>query len=366
MVQVKDIISVLEANAPTGLQESYDNSGLLLGRKDQEVTGVLVCLDVMPAVLDEAINRGCNFILSHHPPFFDAMKRFSGNSLQEEILIRAVKNDLILYACHTNLDSVSHGVSGDMAARLGLINSRILVPREGDLLKLVCFIPASHLSPVSEAIFAAGAGSIGNYDHCSYQLSGNGTFRAGEGTNPFAGTVGSVHYEPETRFETILPKHLLKPVVQALLEAHPYEEVAYDVYPLMNSNPAQGLGIIGELPEPCSDIGFLQKVKEVFRVPVVRHSRLHGREVRTIALCGGSGAGFIPQAAAAGADIFITADIKYHSWFDLPGHLVVADIGHFESEQFTINVLAESLIEKFPKFAVCLTEVNTNPINYLI
>lgn len=366
MVLVKDILSVIESKAPPGLQESYDNSGLLTGRPDQKVTGVLVCLDVIPEVIQEAKNRGCNFILSHHPPFFSGMKRFSGNSLQEEILISAIRNEIILYACHTNLDSVIDGVSGKMADLLGLVNQKILVPRENDLVKLVCFIPATHLEAVSQAIFKAGAGTIGRYDHCSFQTGGNGTFRAGEGTNPFAGTIGSVHYEPETRFETILPKHRLKAVVQAMLMSHPYEEVAYDLYPLINSNPAQGLGIVGDLESELPETEFLSRVRKLFRIPVLRHSKLRNQPVRKVALCGGSGIEFMKHAIFSGADIYLTADIKYHSWFDIPGDFLLADIGHFESEQFTINVLADSLIEKFPKFAVCLTEVNTNPINYLL
>ncbi|MFA5814692.1 MAG: Nif3-like dinuclear metal center hexameric protein [Bacteroidales bacterium] len=366
MVLVKDIVSVIEFKAPLGLQEPYDNSGLLTGRRDQEVTGILICLDVIPEILDEAAKLGCNFILSHHPPFFSGMKQFSGNSLQEEILIRAIRNDIILYACHTNLDSVIDGVSGRMADKLGLINQRILVPREDDLVKLVCFIPASHLEAVSQAIFAAGAGSIGKYDNCSFLVSGNGTFKAGEGAHPFTGSIGTVHYEPETRFETILPKHRLKQVVKAMLDSHPYEEVAYDLFPLINKNPAQGLGIIGELEQDCSEPEFLKRVKEVFRLPVIRHSRLRNKQVRKVALCGGSGIQFLKHAIFSGADIYLTADIKYHSWFDVPGNLLLADIGHFESEQFAINVLADSLIENFSKFAVYLTKVNTNPINYLL
>ena len=365
MVFVKDIISVIESLAPPGLQESYDNSGLLTGQRDQEVTGILVCLDVIPEILDEAAKLGCNFILSHHPPFFSGMKQFSGNSLQEEILIRAIRSDTILYACHTNLDSVIDGVSGRMADKLGLINQRILVPREEDLVKLVCFVPASHLEAVSQAVFAAGAGSIGKYDHCSFQVSGNGTYRAGEGTQPFRGRIGINHYEPETRFETILPRHRLKQVVKAMTDCHPYEEVAYDLFPLMNINPAQGSGIVGELENDCSEQEFLKRVKEVFGLPVVRHSGLRNQQVQKVALCGGSGIKFLKQAILSGADLYLTSDIKYHSWFDIPGNLILADIGHFESEQFTINVLADSLIENFPKFAVYLTAVNTNPINYL-
>jgi dinuclear metal center YbgI/SA1388 family protein len=366
MVFVKEIVSVLEILAPPGLQESYDNSGLLTGRMDQEVTGILVCLDVVPEILDEAERRGCNFILSHHPPFFSGMKQFSGDSLQEKILIRAIRSNLILYASHTNLDSVISGVSGKMADKLGLKNQRILVPREDDLIKLVCFIPASHLDEVSWSVFGAGAGSIGNYDNCSFQISGNGTFRAGEGSNPFVGKIGKVHYEPETRFETILPRHRLKQVVKALSDSHPYEEVAYDLYPLINKNPSQGLGIIGVLEQESSELEFLKSVKDVFGLPVVRHSRLRNKPVKKVALCGGSGIQFMKQAISSGADFYLTAEIKYHSWFEVPADFVLADIGHFESEQFAINVLADSLIEKFPKFAVYLTEVNTNPIIYLL
>jgi putative NIF3 family GTP cyclohydrolase 1 type 2 len=197
-------------------------------------------------------------------------------------------------------------------------------------------------------------------------VSGNGTFRAGKGAQPFTGAIGEVHYEPETRFETIFPRHRLNPVIAAMLAAHPYEEVAYDLYPLLNNNPAQGLGIYGELQMALPETEFLKNLKKVFGLPVVRHSRLTGKPVRKIALCGGSGIQFLKQAAASGADVYLTADIKYHAWFDVPDNLLLADIGHFESEQFAINLLADSLIEKFPKFAVYLTGVNTNPINYLL
>jgi dinuclear metal center YbgI/SA1388 family protein len=366
MILVQDIVTVLEALAPTALQESWDNSGLLTGRMDQVVTGVLVCLDVTPQVLEEAIRRGCNFVLSHHPPFFSGMKRFSGESFQEKILVGAIRNDIILYACHTNLDSVKGGVSGKIAGLIGLVDQRILVPRENDLVKLVCFIPASHVEPVSRAMYDAGAGTIGKYDHCSFQASGNGTFRAGEGANPFIGTVGKDHYEPETRFETIVPKHRLAAVLRAMTETHPYEEVAYDLYPLVNRNPAQGLGIVGDLEKEETETGFLARVKLLAGLPVIRHSALRNRPVRRVALCGGSGMEFLGHAVSSGADIYLTSDIKYHSWFDVPNHLVLADLGHFESEQFAINVMADTLIENFPKFAVYLTEVKSNPINYLL
>jgi dinuclear metal center YbgI/SA1388 family protein len=366
MILVKEIVSALESFAPTGLQESYDNSGLLTGRMDQKVSGVLVCLDVTPEILHEAARRGCNMVVSHHPPFFSGMKRFTGQSLQEQVLIQAIRQDIILYASHTNLDSVLNGVSGRMAAKLGLIHTKILVPRESDLIKLITFVPASHLEAVSQAVFNSGAGSIGNYDHCSFQVSGNGTFRAGEGTTPYVGSLGQIHYEPETRFETIVPKYAVKQVVKVLIEAHPYEEVPYDLIPVVNRNPMQGLGIVGELPEGMPELAFLNQAKEVFGIPVIRHSKFRNRAVKRVALCGGSGVEFLKHAILEVADIYLTADIKYHSWFEVPANIILADIGHFESEQFAINVLADSLIEKFPKFAVCLTEVNTNPINYLL
>lgn len=366
MILVKDIVAAIEAKAPLGLQESYDNSGLLIGSNDQKVSGVLVCVDVIPEVLEEAGRKGCNMIVSHHPPFFHGMKRFTGDSMQERILIGAIRNQLILYACHTNLDSVAGGVSGGLADRLGMVNQVVLVPRQDDLIKLVCFIPTSHVEKVSQAIFDAGAGSVGHYDSCSFQVAGLGTFKAGEDTHPFVGNIGETHSEPETRFETVFPKHRLKPVIQAMLASHPYEEVAYDLYPLINKNPSQGLGIIGNLDPEMKEVEFLERVKILLGLPVIRHSALRNKPIRKVAVCGGSGVEFLSNAVSSGADIYLTSDIKYHAWFDVPGTLILADIGHFESEQFAINILADSLIEKFPKFAVYLTEVNTNPINYLL
>jgi hypothetical protein len=305
-------------------------------------------------------------VVSHHPAVFSGMKRFGGDTFQERIVTAAIRNNLVLYACHTNLDSVSAGVSGRMADVLGLVNRRVLVPRENDLVKLVCFIPADHADSVGQAIFDAGAGTIGNYDSCSFRSDGQGTFRAMEGSDPFVGDIGTLHREQEIRLETIFPKHLQGRVVKAIVEAHPYDEVAYDLYPLLNRNPSYGLGVVGELDRPCPDAEFLLRVKQLFGLPVVRHSALSGTMIRRVALCGGSGAEFLRNAVSSAADIYLTSDIKYHSWFEVPGNFILADVGHFESEQFAINVLAESIIEKFPKFAVCLTEVITNPINYLI
>ncbi|MFO7617314.1 MAG: Nif3-like dinuclear metal center hexameric protein [Bacteroidales bacterium] len=365
MPKVKEVVEALESRAPSGFQESYDNSGLHTGSPDQEVTGILVCLDVVPEVLDEALRSGCNLVVSHHPPFFSGMKNFTGSALAVRILRQAIRQDLALLSVHTNLDSVPDGVSGRLAGLMGLTRTRVLVPRRDDLLKLVCFVPTAHLEALSNAVFAAGAGHIGQYDGCGFSTNGTGTFRAGEGANPFVGKVGALHREEEARFETIVPKPLLGRVISAMLAAHPYEEVAYDLIPLLNVNAAAGLGAVGDLPGPAEEGAFLARVKSLLGAGVLRHSGLTGRPIRRVAVCGGSGSEFVRAAAQAGADVYLTADIKYHTWFEVPEGLLVVDVGHYESEWVAMNILYDHLIEKFPTFAVRLTEVNTNPIKYL-
>jgi dinuclear metal center YbgI/SA1388 family protein len=364
MIRVKDISKVLEERAPTGLQESWDNSGLVTGHPEQEVTGVLICLDVTLPVIDEALKLGYNLIVSHHPAVFSGLKKFTGNSLSERVVVAAIRHGIALYGCHTNLDSVHDGVSGLLASRLGLIRTSILVPRENDLIKIVCFVPASHRDAVSSALFSAGAGTLGNYDECSFQTSGTGTFRPGEGTNPFTGKKGERANEAEVRIETIVPIHLAKAAVRAMIDAHPYEEVAYDLYPLKNSNPSSGLGILGELKEVLPVTDFLDLIKRTLNLSVVKHSVYKKGKIKRVAVCGGSGAEFLPYAVKSGCDAYLTGDIKYHQWFEVPEGMLLADIGHYESEQFAMNGLYDFLIEKFPTFAVRLTEVNTNPINY--
>ncbi len=364
MFSIKNITGILNQLAPPGLQEGYDNSGLITGHPDQPVTGALICIDVTEAVVSEAVNLGYNLIISHHPPVFSGMKRFTGASLSERVVVQAIRHDIALFAIHTNLDSVSAGVSGLLAGKLGLVNPSILVPRTEQLRKLVCFIPPDYAGRVADAIFKAGAGQIGKYDECSFQGQGTGTFRAGPGTNPFVGNPGEPSREAEIRFETIVPEHLTGSVIQAMKQAHPYEEIAYDLYPLINENPTIGFGIIGKLPAPESIPDFLTRAKSVLGLPMIRHSRFSGSHIHHVAVCGGSGSSFISRAVQAGCDCYLTSDIKYHQWFDAPETLMLADIGHYESEQFAMIGIYDSLIEKLPKFAVRLTEVNTNPINY--
>jgi len=359
------IVTHLEILAPPSYQESYDNAGLITGARDWECRGVLTTLDATEAVVDEAIARGCNLIVAHHPIVFSGLKKLNGKNYVEKTVIKAIKNDIAIYAIHTNLDNVvAGGVNGKIADMLGLKSGKPLSLKEGVLRKLYCFVPLDHLEKVRDAIFSAGAGHIGGYSECSWTAEGTGTFKGGEGTDPFVGQPGLRHSEKEVRVEMVVPVHLSGAVVRAMTEAHPYEEVAYDLVNLANTHPGVGSGVIGELPEPVGEKAFLDRCKEIFRVPVVRHTRLTGRPVQRVAVCGGVGSFLISNALAAGADFYITADVKYHEFFDANDRLVVADVGHFESEQYTVDLLFKVLQEKFRKFAVLKSETKTNPVFY--
>lgn len=363
---IKDIIQHLETIAPTALQESYDNSGLLVGDKNTPLTKVLVSLDCTEAIVQEAIDKGCNLIVSHHPIIFGGLKRLTGNNYIERTVIKAIQNNIALYAIHTNLDNVLEGgVNQKIAQKLGLENCKILSPKNETIYKLVTFCPTEYAENVRTAIFAAGAGTIGNYDQCSYNTEGVGTFRGNEGTNPFVGDIGERHSEKETRIETVFPAWLHSQVLAALLAAHPYEEVAYDVYPLKNKNTQIGSGIIGNLQTSLAANDFLDRVKNALQTPVIRYTA-YGSDIKTVAVCGGSGSFLIGDAMAQNADVLLTADFKYHQFFDAEGRLMIADIGHYESEFYTIELLADILNKKFSNIAVLLTTVSTNPVKYHI
>lgn len=364
-MKIKDIIDEIEQFAPPALKEDYDNVGLLVGDAGVEVKGVLITLDITEKVIDEAIDNECNIIVSHHPVIFSGLKKINGRSAVERIVIKAIKNDIALYAAHTNADSVRDGVSGKMCEKIGLINYTVLSPKQESLLKLVTFIPPDYADVVKSAIFKAGAGHIGNYDSCSYSVDGKGTFRAGDDTNPFVGNKGELHIEEEVRLETILPKHIQGKVIKALFESHPYEEVAYDLYPLANEWNGAGLGMIGDLPEEEDEIVFIKRLKNIFDVGCIRYTALLNKPVKRVALCGGSGSSLLRKAIAEKADVFITGDFKYHEFADAEDDILIADIGHFESEQFTKEVFFELLTKKFSNFAIHLSNVNTNPVNYL-
>lgn len=362
---VREVTSILESFAPLAFQEDYDNSGLIVGDANMEVTGVLLTIDVTPQVVAEAVAGGANLIVAHHPLIFKGLKRITGKSYVEQVVVNAIRNNIAIYAAHTNIDSVQGGVSFKMAEVLGLTSTQVLSPLTGQLVKLVTFVPTEYAEAVRQAMFNAGAGVIGNYDSCSFNIQGQGTFRAGDGTNPFVGEKGKIHFEPEVRVETIVPRHILSAVVKAMVEAHPYEEVAYDVYPLDLPYKKAGLGVVGDLPEPMNTIDFVKHVKQQFRAPCVRYTNPVKDFISRVAICGGSAISLLNDAIAANADVFITADVKYHQFFDAENRIVIIDIGHFESEQFTIDIFYDLLSKKISNFAVLKSKVRTNPINYI-
>lgn len=364
-MQIDSILSFLESIAPPAYQEGYDNAGLITGSRDWECRGVLTTLDATEAVVEEAIAKNCNLIVAHHPIVFGGLKKINGQHYVERTVIAAIKHDIAIYAIHTNLDNVvGAGVNGRMAARLGLVNCSALLPKEGMLQKLICFVPFSHLEPVRNAIFEAGAGVIGNYSEVSFSTEGTGTFKGGKDAKPFVGAVGQLHQEPEARLEVILPVVNSQRVVRAMIGAHPYEEVAYDLVNLANTHPGIGSGLVGELPEPVEEEVFLKIIKDAFQASVIRHTRLTGGRVKKVALCGGAGSFLISNALSSGANFYITSDVKYHEFFDANDRLVIADIGHFESEQFTSDLLFEVLREKYLNFAVLKSDAKTNPVKY--
>ncbi|MBN2746312.1 MAG: Nif3-like dinuclear metal center hexameric protein [Bacteroidales bacterium] len=363
-IKIKDIISFLESKFPPALQENYDNSGLLVGSADEVFQKAIISIDFTEDVLQEALNQKANLIITHHPLIFKGLKKLTGSNSIEKLVISCIKNNLSLYAIHTNFDNLTSGTNSFIASRLGLLNAKVLRPLENQFLKLVVFCPVSHANAVRQAIFESGAGTIGYYDNCSFNVEGLGSFRASDEANPFVGTMGENHFEPETRIETILPKHLKNKVLKAMIQAHPYEEVAYDLYPVENHASQIGAGVIGDLPEAIEPQVFLKKLKEITSAACIRHTQLVGNEVKRVALCGGSGAFLISDAIRQNADAYITGDIKYHEFFDANGKLILCDIGHYESEQFTKEILCDLLKEKFPTFAFLKSDIVTNPINY--
>ena len=364
-MKIKEIVRALERFAPLPLQDGFDNAGLQIGLTDAETTGALLCLDVTEPVIDEAIATGCNLIVAHHPLIFKGIKSITGNGYVERCVLKAIKNDIVIYAAHTNLDNAFNGVNFKIAEKIGLKKVRVLAPKDEMLLKLVTYVPEDQADEVRQALFDAGCGHIGNYDSCSYNLQGEGTFRARPGANPFCGRVGEYHHEKEVRIETILPNYLKRNVLRALLEAHPYEEPAYDFFALENAWNQVGAGVIGELEKPETEMDFLKRIKKTFEVECLKHNRLNGREIQTVALCGGSGAFLMQNAIAQHADVFLTGEIKYHDYFGREKDILLAEIGHYESEQYTKELLADYLKECFPDLMLHITKLNTNPIKYL-
>ncbi len=363
-MKIAELISYLDALVPKALQESYDNSGLLVGDKNNELTEVLVCLDVTEEVVHEAMTIGANLIVAHHPIIFSGLKSLTGSNYVERTVQLAIKYDISIYAIHTNLDNVDFGVNRRIAEKLGLKKVKVLRPMKGKLEKLVTFVPESHSEKVLQSMFKAGAGHIGNYSECSFSSTGQGTYLGSEESDPYAGEKGIRHSEAEHKIEVILPGYLRNRVVAEMKKAHPYEEVAYDVCLLENEWKERGAGMIGEFDKEMSESEFLPWLKEVMKTDCVRYTPL-GRAIKKVAFCGGSGSFLLADARSQGADAFITGDFKYHDFFDAEGDILIADIGHYESEQFTIQLIGDLIVEKFANFAVRFTQCNTNPIKYI-
>jgi dinuclear metal center YbgI/SA1388 family protein len=365
-MKIKAVIDCLENFAPVTLQEDYDNAGLLVGNNDDECTGIITTLDVTEDIIKEAIKRNCNLVVAHHPIIFRGLKKINGKNFVERTVIAAIKNNIAIYAIHTNIDNVINGVNKKIAEKLNLQNIEVLVPKGGMLKKLVTFSPQKNADAIKDALFEAGAGKLGKYSECSFGTDGSGTFKANDGANPFVGEIGKRHEENETRIEVIFPGYLQNKIIQSLKKAHPYEEVAYDIYSLSNEVSETGSGLVGNFLKPVSEENLLTTLKRAFGLRVIRHTNFLHKEITKIAVCGGAGSFLLPQAITAGAGAYITSDIKYHEFFDADSSILLADIGHYESEQFTIGLLAEILQQKFPNFAVLKTEIKTNPVNYYV
>ncbi|MGM0667778.1 MAG: Nif3-like dinuclear metal center hexameric protein, partial [Bacteroidota bacterium] len=330
---LKELITYLEASVPPAYQESYDNSGLQVGDENSTVDSALLSLDITEEIVDEAEQRKCGLVISHHPLIFQPLKCIGTGSYVERIIRKAIQKDISLYSMHTNLDIISGGVSYRMAEKLGLTNTEVMLPLGGRLLKLVVFVPLSHAGKVRQAIFDAGAGHIGNYDMCSFNVRGEGTFRGGTGSDPFTGEPGKEHTEDEVRIESVLPAHLRSSVLRAMIDSHPYEEVAYDLYAIENRLPGAGLGCVGDLAESVTENNLISMLSDVFGSACIRHSKPRGKKIKRVAVMGGSGGSYIDKAISAGAQAYVTADVKYHSFFDADKQILLADIGHYESEK---------------------------------
>ena len=365
-IRVRDAIEVLEAWAPLVLQESYDNSGLLVGDREAEVTSVLVSLDCTEEVVAEAVEQGANLIVSHHPIVFNGLKRLTGSTYVERTVMAAIRNGIQLYAIHTNLDNVSDGVNQRLAALAGCTqeSQRILRPKASVLMQLVVYVPQDYAEAVQQAMFDAGAGRIGNYDECGWSVSGQGTFRPLVGAQPYTGQIGEHERGEEVRLEVVVEPWKLSEVLLAMKAVHPFEEVAHSFWPLENNLSNIGSGMVGELPEAMSEAAFLDRLKSTLSCGALRHTRLLGRSVQKIAVCGGSGSFLLHDAIRAGADVFVTSDFKYHEFFDADGRIVIADVGHYESEWQTTDLIVKRLKEKFPNFVLHLAKANPNPVHY--
>ncbi|MBV1923843.1 MAG: Nif3-like dinuclear metal center hexameric protein [Flavobacteriaceae bacterium] len=363
-MKIYELIHILEELSPLAYSEDFDNTGLLVGDKDTNISGVLVTLDTLESVVDEAITMNCNVIVSFHPIVFSGLKKITGKTYVERVILKAIKNDIAIFSMHTALDNSWNGVNAMICEKLGLRNREILIPKSKTIFKLTTYVPLSNANHVREALFKAGAGNIGNYSKCSFNIEGTGSYMGNEESNPTVGTKGEIHHEEEVQIGVTFQKHNKNSILKALFKSHPYEEVAYEVTSLENTNQHLGMGMIGSLENAQDDVLFLKFLKNTMKTDCIRHTKLLNKPIEKVAVLGGSGSFAIEAAKRAGADIFISADLKYHDFFKAENDIILADIGHFESEQFTKELLVSFLNKKISNFAVVLSQINTNPIIY--
>ena len=365
-MKIKQVIRCIENYAPLRYQEDFDNAGLIVGDAEAETDAALLCIDITEDVIDEAISKKINLIISHHPVVFSGLKKFTGKTFTQRIIAKAIKYDIALYAAHTNMDNIAGGVNTKICEKLGLVNCKILQPRNNELVKIVVYVPESHAEKVRRAMFDAGAGNIGAYSNCSFNTQGKGTFLAGKNTKPFVGEAGKLHVEDETRVEMIATKNNLREIEKAIVRNHPYEEIAYDIYNVENAYENVGSGMLGDLPSPMTYDNFYEMLKNVFSLKIIRTTKPVSETISRVALCGGAGSFLLGEAIANQADIFISGDFKYHQFFDADGKITIADIGHFESEQFTTEIFYDIIKKNLPTFAAQFAEKSINPIIYII
>jgi dinuclear metal center YbgI/SA1388 family protein len=365
-MKIQDVINELELLASPSLQESYDNVGLLTGNAQWQCTGVVCCLDVLEDVVNEAVAKKCNLIVAHHPIIFSGLKKITGKNYIERTIILAIKNDIAIYAIHTNLDNVLHGVNNKMAQAIGLTNLSILQPKTNQLKKLYTYIVPEHFEQLKKGLLESGAGTIGNYSECSFSVQGEGTYKGNKNSNPAVGEKMIRSNVTEMKIEVLYEAWRENDVLDALRKNHIYETVAYEIIGLENTHQEIGSGIVGKLAKPMKEKDFMALLKDKFGLKVIRHTPLLNKKISTVAVCGGSGSFLITNALRAKADVFVTADVKYHEFFDADGKMIIADIGHYESEQFTIDLIFDRIRQKFTNFAVLKTRVKTNSVHYYV
>lgn len=363
-MKLTEIIQIIEKEIPVQLQESYDNNGLQLGDANSEILKALISLDLTMDVLIEAKSENCNLIITHHPPIFSAVKTIESNDVLGAMIYFAIKNDIAIYSMHTSFDKYKYGVSYALAEKLLIKNIKVLSPEKNVLRKLITFCPKIQSEALRKALFSAGAGHIGEYDSCSFNTIGEGTFRALEKANPFVGAKGDLHIEQEVKIETIFPFWKQNAVIKALLAHHPYEEVAYDIYLLENRLENSGLGMLGNLEKELEKEDFLSFVKGKLKIESLRFNNSFKGKIKKLALCGGAGSSLIREAISSGADAYITADLKYHEFQAASSDILLIDAGHYETEIFALNAIKSLLSEKLPKFATRISETKTNFVSY--